>query len=150
MACGEEDNGEIGALSLDSSYFAASDSEDSFTHSDFERAMTTDYQETPLPKELELRAGSQPLKYTLWSKVELSRGKRFGPIPAQLKDEEPTRFSAWRTLPYDIPVCLETSRALHSYVQQPPTWIAPFAPLSWQQQRLLRDVHFFDVTAKNL
>ncbi|GIX69097.1 hypothetical protein CEXT_347051 [Caerostris extrusa] len=36
------------------------------------------------------------------------------------------------------------------HVQQPPTWIAPFAPLSWQPQRLLRDVHFFDVTPKNL
>ncbi|GIY44346.1 hypothetical protein CEXT_162941 [Caerostris extrusa] len=44
----------------------------------------------------------------------------------------------------------KTSRALHSHVQQSPTWIAPFAPLSWQQQRLLKDVHFFDVTPKNL
>ncbi|GFW66367.1 hypothetical protein TNCV_3433301 [Trichonephila clavipes] len=37
-----------------------------------------------------------------------------------------------------------------SHVLQSPTWIAPSASLSWQQQRLLRDVNSFDVTPKNL
>ncbi|GFS77168.1 uncharacterized protein TNCV_3757711 [Trichonephila clavipes] len=58
--------------------------------------MTPDQQDTTLPKELELRVGSQPLKYVLWTKVQLSRGKRFGPILAQLKETEPTRLSAWK------------------------------------------------------
>ncbi|GBM43106.1 hypothetical protein AVEN_269921-1 [Araneus ventricosus] len=93
---GDEANDELGALSLDGSFFLTSESEDSYILSDIEKEMTTDHQEAPLPKELELRAGSQPLKYALWAKVELNRGKRFGPIPAQLKDTEPTRFSAWR------------------------------------------------------
>ncbi|CAL1269530.1 unnamed protein product [Larinioides sclopetarius] len=95
---GDEANDELGALSLDGSFFFTSESEDSYIQSDIEKEMTTDHQEAPLPKELELRAGSQPLKYALWAKVELSRGKRFGPIPAQLKDTEPTRFSAWRVV----------------------------------------------------
>ncbi|GFY59714.1 hypothetical protein TNIN_152101 [Trichonephila inaurata madagascariensis] len=37
-----------------------------------------------------------------------------------------------------------------SHVQQWPTGIASSALLSWQQQRLLRDVNSFDVTPKNL
>ncbi|GFR11929.1 hypothetical protein TNCT_77221 [Trichonephila clavata] len=36
------------------------------------------------------------------------------------------------------------------HMQQPPTWITTSVPLSGQQQRLLRDVHFLDVMPKNL
>ncbi|KAG8188398.1 hypothetical protein JTE90_019299 [Oedothorax gibbosus] len=95
LSSGDEDYGEASALSLDSSYLLSTDSEGE--ELDF-FAMTTDHQESPLPKELELRAGSQPLKYALWTKVELSRGKRFGPIPAQLKDSEPSRPTAWKVV----------------------------------------------------
>lgn len=98
---GDEDYGESVALSLDSSYLLSSDSEDegSFFESDF---LNMTPEESPLPKELELRAGSQPLKYALWTRVELTRGKRFGPIPAQLKDSEPTRPTAWKVRPGEM------------------------------------------------
>ncbi|XP_015903408.3 histone-lysine N-methyltransferase MECOM isoform X1 [Parasteatoda tepidariorum] len=96
LSSGDDDDGEVHALSLDSSYLVTSDSEGSVQ--DFELDMTTDHQETPLPKELELRAGSQPLEYALWARVELSRGKRFGPIPAQLKDTEPPSPTVWKVV----------------------------------------------------
>ncbi|XP_035212322.1 probable DNA-directed RNA polymerase subunit delta, partial [Stegodyphus dumicola] len=98
LSSGDEDDGESAVLSLDSSFLVTSDSEDSLVLRDFGRDMITDLQETPLPKELELRAGSQPLEYALWTKVELSRGKRFGPIPAQLKDSQPPSSDVWRVV----------------------------------------------------
>ncbi|GFT79704.1 uncharacterized protein NPIL_625711 [Nephila pilipes] len=95
LISGDEDYGEFEDLSLQN-FFYDTDSEESFSNSEIEKEMSLDHQEIQLPKELELRAGSQPLKCTLWTKVQLSRGKRFGPIPAQLKDTEPTRLSAWK------------------------------------------------------
>ena len=50
-----------------------------------------------------------------------------------------TFLFVWKLLEHCIP-----------HLWKPPTWIAPYAPLAWQQQRLLRDAHFLDVTPKNL
>lgn len=87
-------SGYSGGLSHDGSFLVTSDaSQDSFLHLS---GMDEDPSLYPVPRELELRAGTQPLEYALWAKVGLSRGKRFGPIPAQLKDSECPSPSIWK------------------------------------------------------
>ncbi|XP_054715578.1 histone-lysine N-methyltransferase MECOM-like [Uloborus diversus] len=98
---GDEDDGETAAaLSLDGSYFFTSEeSGDEYSVLLEEEDMTTGHPlEAPLPEELELRPGSQPLEYVLWSRVNLCRGKKFGPIPAQLKDSEPPAANVWKVV----------------------------------------------------
>lgn len=73
-----------------------------------------------LPSELELRPGLLPGQVTLWTKISLKKGTRFGPIPAQLRESSPPSPYVWKI----VDVCGVTKAWVDTTVARGGQWTA--------------------------